>query len=251
MDADGRKHYRVTPDQQQSLDVTVQTADGQTFSAELLDITVEGAGTRFRRDAGPTLALGQAATLTFTSARLHQPIHVHAKVRSRAELGAFRSYRYGFEFDERDELQRQLSGEIFRLFNQRLSYRVEPDPAEPIEALISLPELDAAAPHPVADSIARGQVKDICGIGAAVLLDRVVETTFAATDLVEVSFKLPLRSTDVRLMAWIRHRELQDEYVCYGLEFDAARSKHFTQQQNEILKYARRRQLAEPPRRLR
>ena len=251
MDADGRKHYRVTPDQQQSLDVTVQTADGQIFSAELLDITVEGAGTRFRRDAGPTLALGQAATLTFTSARLRQPIHVHAKVRSRAELGAFRSYRYGFEFDERDELQRQLSGEIYRLFNQRLAYRVEPDPTEPIEVLISLPEPETATPPPEAGSVARGQVKDLCGIGAAVVLERVVETTFAATDLVEIRFKLPSVATEVCLSAWIRHRELQDEYVSYGLEFDAMRSQRFIQQQNEILRYTRRRQLAEPPRRLR
>ncbi|MDX1487385.1 MAG: PilZ domain-containing protein [Acidiferrobacterales bacterium] len=250
MDADGRKHYRVTPDQQQSLDVTVQTADGQIFSAELLDITVEGAGTRFRRDAGPTLALGQAATLTFTSARLRQPIHVHAKVRSRAELGAFRSYRYGFEFDERDELQRQLSGEIFRLFNQRLFYRVEPDPAEPIEMLIRLPELDSATPRSTTDTMARGRVKDICGVGAALLLDRAVETTFAATDLVEVSFTLPSSGARVHLAAWIRHRELQDEYVCYGLEFDSVRSQQFTQQQNEILRYAKRRQLAEPPKRL-
>ena len=251
MDADGRKHYRVTPDQQQSLDVTVQTADGRIFSAELLDITVEGAGTRFRRDAGPTLALGQAATLTFTSARLRQPIQVHAKVRSRAELGAFRSYRYGFEFDERDELQRQLSGEIFSLFNQRLSYRVEPDPAEPIEMWIRLPEQDSATPHSASESMALGRVKDICGVGAALLLDREVDAIFAATDLVEVSFALSDKGARLHLAAWIRHRELQDEYVCYGLEFDSVRSQQFTQTQKEILGYAKRRQLAEPPRRLR
>lgn len=251
MDTDVRRRYRVAPDPQQSLDVTVQTADGQIFAAELLDLTVEGAGTRFRRDAGPTLALGQGATLTFTSARLLRPIHVHAKVRSRVELGAFRSYRYGFEFDERDELQRQLSGEIYRLFNQRLDYRVEPDPTEPVDALVKLYEPETTAAVTNKDFRATGQVKDICGVGAGVLLDREVETTLAATDLVVVGFRLPPNDVMLQFAAWIRHRELQEESVCYGLEFDPGRSEQFRQQQNEILKYTRRRRLAEPPKRLR
>jgi hypothetical protein len=251
MDTDGRRRYRVAPEQQQSLDVTVQTADGQIFAAELLDLTIEGAGTRFRRDAGPTLALGQGATLTFTSARLLRPIHVHAKVRSRVELGAFRSYRYGFEFDERDELQRQLSGEIHRLFNQRLDYRVEPDAAEPVEATIKLYEAEPSAALTNSDFQATGRVKDICGVGAAVLLDREVETTLAATDLVAVGFRLPPNDVMLQFTAWIRHRELHEESVCYGLEFDSGRSDQFQQQQNEILKYTRRRRLAEPPKRLR
>jgi hypothetical protein len=251
MDTDGRRRYRVAPDQQQSLDVTVQTADGQIFAAELLDLTIEGAGTRFRRDAGPTLALGQGATLTFTSARLLRPIHVHAKVRSRVELGAFRSYRYGFEFDERDELQRQLSGEIHRLFNQRLDYRVEPDAAEPVEAMIKLYEAEPSAAPMNSDFRAIGRVKDICGVGAAVLLDREVETTLAATDLVAIDFRLPPNDVMLQFTAWIRHRELHEESVCYGLEFDSGRSDQFRRQQNEILKYTRRRRLAEPPKRLR
>ncbi len=117
--------------------------------------------------------------------------------------------------------------------------------------LITLPELDPATPGSTADTMARGRVKDICGVGAALLLDRTVETTFAATDLVEVSFTLPSTGARVHLAAWIRHRELQDDYVCYGLEFDSGRSQQFSRQQNEILKYAKRRRLAEPPKRLR
>ncbi len=245
-DVDVRRHYRVAPAEQHNVDVTVSTADGQSFPAELLDITIEGAGTRFRREVGPTLAIGQPATLTFKSARLQKPIRVQAKVRSRVELGAFRSYRYGFEFDERDELERQLSGEIYRLFNQRSIYRVEPDPAQPIAVVIQPAASEAVAPA-VAGFEAHGFVKDLSSVGAAVLVDRKAEVTLAATDLVEVSFRLPGAARALHFTAWIRHRELQDERVCYGLEFDAARSQRFQHEQNELLKYARRRQLAEPP----
>ncbi|MFQ5937620.1 MAG: PilZ domain-containing protein [Acidiferrobacterales bacterium] len=250
MDVEGRKFYRVTPDQPHSLDITVETADGETFPAELLDLTVEGAGTRFRREAGPTLAIGQGARLTFKSARFRRPIHVHAKVRSRVELGAFRSYRYGFEFDERDELQRQLSGEIHRLFNQRLAYRVEPDPADPVDAEITLDLGDPPLLSASDDFRAHGRVRDLCASGTAILVDRSVETTLAATDLVAVSFQLPTSGVELQFSAWIRHRELQGERVCYGLEFDADRSQRFNTQQGEIMKYVKRRQLAEPPKRL-
>lgn len=249
MDTDARRHYRVTPADQHTVEVSVSTADGQAFPAELLDITIEGAGTRFLREAGPTLAVGQAATLTFKSARLRRPIRVQAKVRSRVELGAFRSYRYGFEFDGREELEQQLGGEIYRLFNQRNIYRVEPDPEQPIEAVIHLSEYDSATPASAAGFEAHGHLKDLSTVGAAVLVDRRAESTLAATDLVELSFRLPGSGRALRLTAWIRHRELQDEHVCYGLEFDPMRSEAFARDEHELLKYARRRQLAEAPKR--
>lgn len=244
MELEGRKRYRVTPADEHSLSVTVKTVDGQSYAGELLDLTIEGAGTRFLRDAGPTLAVGQAATLTFTSARLHKPIRVPAKVRSRAELGAFRSYRYGFEFDDFEALSRRLSREISQLFNQRTLYRVTPDPAAPVHALIRLPE------KPIAQGAfeAAGTVRDICGVGLAIVVNRDVETALAATDFVEICLQLPPRDNLLQLASWIRHRELLDEGVCYGLEFDTNRSNAFQQQQNEILRYVRRRQLQESPR---
>jgi hypothetical protein len=246
VDAEGRRHYRVTPGEEYTLDVTVETVDGRSFPGELLDITIEGAGTRFLRQAGPALAVGQSATLTFTSARLRHPIHVRAKVRSRAELGAFRSYRYGFEFDEREELARQLSGEIHQLFNQRGIYRVQPDPAQPLSIVITLLPEDHSGPEGF-ETV--GTVKDISIVGAAILVDRSAETTLAATDLIQAMFRLPSSSSALRFAAWIRHRELQDNCVCYGLEFNSIQSANFKQQQNEVLKYARRRRLAEPPKR--
>jgi c-di-GMP-binding flagellar brake protein YcgR len=256
MDVEGRKRYRVTPDEAHTLAITVKTAEGETFTGELLDITIDGAGTRFPRDIGPTLAVGQPATLTFTSLRLRKPIQVNAKVRSRVELGAFRSYRYGFEFSEWQELQRRLSGEIHELFNQRMSYRVEPDPAQPIEAIVKLTQADRLAVHDAPPKVpeefkAVASVKDISAIGTAILIDREAEVTLAATDVVEVSFQLPISDKTVELVSWIRNRQLQDESVCYGLEFDADRSEYFERQQNEIIKYITRRRLEEPPKRLR
>lgn len=256
MDLDGRKRYRVTPDEAYTLAVTVKTADGETFAGELLDIAIDGAGTRFPRDVGPTLAVGQTATLTFTSVRLRKPIQVHAKVRSRVELGAFRSYRYGFEFNEWEELERRLSGEIHELFNQRVSYRVEPDPVQPMEAVLKLTHasqlLVRDAPADEAGEFeAVGQIKDISAIGIAIIIDREVEVTLASTDLVDVSFRLPKSDKTVQLVSWIRNRELQGDNVCYGLEFDPDQSEYFTGQQNEIVKYIKRRRLEEPPKTLR
>ena len=245
MDREGRKSYRVPLGDEYSLDVVVKTASGETFSGELLDITAEGAGTRFKREVGPTLAVGEPTTLTFTSARLRTPIKVCAKVRSRTEMGSFRSYRYGFEFEEWQELQRRLSGEIHRLFNQRSLYRVEPDPAEPVDAQIRVsPESFPDLPQQFEAS---GRVKNISAVGIAVLVDHEVETKLAAIDQVITAFQLPASDRRLEVVSWIRNRQLQDDRVCYGLEFDKDRSKDFDEQNSEIVKYVRRRQLEESP----
>jgi c-di-GMP-binding flagellar brake protein YcgR len=246
MDREGRKSYRVPLGDEYSLDVVVKTASGETFPGELLDITAEGAGTRFKREVGPTLAVGEPTTLTFTSARLRNPIKVCAKVRSRTESGSFRSYRYGFEFDEWQELQRRLSGEIHRLFNQRSLYRVEPDPAEPVDVQIRVvaPESFPDLPQPFE---ANGRVKNISPVGIAILVDHEVETKLAAIDQVITAFQLPASDRMLEIVSWIRNRRLQDDRVCYGLEFDEDRSKDFGKQNSEIVKYVRRRQLEEPP----
>ncbi len=248
MDREGRKSYRVPLGDEHSLDVLVKTASGETFSGELLDITAEGAGTRFKREVGPTLAVGEPTTLTFTSARLRSPIKICAKVRSRTELGSFRSYRYGFEFDEWQELQRRLSGEIHRLFNQRSVYRVQPDPAKPVDARIRVsPESFPDLPQQYE---ANGRVKNISPVGIAILVDHDVETKLAAIDQVITVFQLPASDQMLEVVSWIRNRQLQDDRVCYGLEFDQDRSKDFEKQNSEIIKYVRHRQLEEQPKKL-
>ncbi|MFQ5754950.1 MAG: PilZ domain-containing protein [Acidiferrobacterales bacterium] len=252
MKGNSRKHYRVTPDEAQSLEVLVATMDGGTFPGELLDITIEGAGTRFRRDAGPTLAVGQTAVLTFTSVRLRQPIKVRAKVRSRVEMGAFRSYRYGFEFGQWDDQERRLSWEIRRLFNQRGGYRAEPRPTAPIAAVLRIAQ-DEQFPQSGGTGGIRGKfetagvIKDLSTTGIAIAVDREAETTLATADLVEITFQLPNSATKLRLTGWIRHRELDEDRVCYGIEYDLNRSKQFKRQHGAITSYIRRRQLEEPP----
>jgi len=250
--ANERKHYRVTPDDAQSLEVLVATTDGGAFPGELLDITIEGAGTRFRRDAGPTLAVGQIATLTFSSGRLREPIKVRAKVRSRVEMGAFRSYRYGFEFDRWDDQQRRLSWEIRRLFNQRGGYRAEPNAAERIGAVITVAH-DAQSLRPgepptaPSEFEAAGIIKDLSTTGIAIVVDREAEATLATADLVEVSFQLAPGANKLRMAGWIRHRELDKDGVSYGIEFDPDYTAGYERQHGAITSYIRRRQLEDSP----
>jgi len=54
----------------------------------------------------------------------------------------------------------------------------------------------------------------------------------------------------LEVVSWIRNRQLQDDRVCYGLEFDQDRSKDFEKQNSEIIKYVRHRQLEEQPKKL-
>ncbi len=237
MDRERRKIYRVVPDDAHRLEVTVRTEDGKAFRGEVLDVTIDGAGTRFERETGPVFGLGHSVTLIFSAPWLDEPVEVSAKVRSRVERGKSRHYRYGFVLDQSVELEKRLPGGVFRLSNRRVAYRVSPDPTKPVAVAIKVP--GARTPKVTA------RLKDISVSGLALLVDPEAESTLGELDVIEMSFRLPTSDKDFQLVGWIRSRELVNEHARYGVEFDDKRSKHFARRRDEIFAYVADRQRQE------
>jgi hypothetical protein len=171
---------------------------------------------------------------------LQTPLQVGACATSRADSGELRNYHYQLNF-ESEEQKRRLSREAERVRDQRMASRVKPSTAEPVAVRVEL------ATHKEDQPVAQdgfeviGNLKNISAGGAAVLVERNAETVLATTDVVNVSFELPQGSRPLRLRGWIRHRELQDNLMSYGLEFDRAPIGDFTQQLDEIVRYIARR----------
>ena len=237
MDRERRKVYRVVPDDAHRLDIAVKTEDGKAFRGEVLDVAIDGAGTRFERETGPVFGLGHSVALIFSAPWLDEPIEVSGKVRSRIELGEYRQYRYSFEFDQSAELQKRLPEGVFRLFNRRCAYRTSPDPAKPVAVVIKPPGVGMAK--------VTARLKDISVSGLALLVDPEAENTLGELDVIEMSFRLPTSDQDFQLVGWIRSRELVNEHARYGVEFDDKRSKHFARRRDEIFAYVADRQRQE------
>lgn len=216
--------------------------------SEVLNVNIAGAAMRLPREAGPALAIGQPVTLTFTGAHLPDPLQVHAKV----VACSFQHGRCGVEFVGSEGLHKRLSPKAYSLFNRRAAYRVKLSPAELAVVAIKLLKVDwipssrpsAQGPPPANEYV--GQLKDISATGIAIWVDLKVSAILKFSQLLEISFGLPPSSEPLlRLTCWVRHSQAQGELVCYGLEFDRVRSKHFQRQQDKIAEYVMRRQREE------
>jgi PilZ domain len=219
------------------LEVAAMTANGDTTTGKLMDLTLEGAAVGFPRYEEPPLPVGSRSTLIFTAPWLQTPLQVGACATSRADNGELRNYHYQFEF-ESEEQRRRFSREAERVRDQRTANRVKPSTAEPVVVRVKLAGQEPSDSGSRADDFeVIGKLKNISTGGAAVLLERAAETVLAATDVTEVSFQLLQGSKTLQLRTWIRHRELRGDLMSYGLEFDTTHAEDFTQQLDEIVRY--------------
>lgn len=227
MDSDGQGEVH-------GLEVAAMTADGNTALGKLIDLTVESAAVSFPRYADAALPVGSRSTLIFTAPWLQTPLQVGASATSRADSGELRKYYYQLHF-ESEEQRRRLSREAGRVRDQRMASRVRPSATEPVVVRVELTgEHQSSSDNAVE---LKGSLKNISVGGAAVLIDREAEAALATTDVIDVSFQLPQGSKLLRLRGWIRHRELQDDLMSYGLEFDRTHAEDFAEQLDEIVRY--------------
>ncbi|MHC4415811.1 MAG: PilZ domain-containing protein [Planctomycetota bacterium] len=231
MDIGRRAQYRVELDEAAGLRVTIPNPKGRPFVGRLLDVSADGAGARFQAPEFPELAVGQEVNLIMTSDRLKSSLKVAARVQHRAEEEGFR--RYGFRFLRREQLEAQLSPALRQLFNRRKAVRVSPDTRS------SVPTALEAAPG---GPSAKARLEDLSALGAGVSLEAEAEAVFATTTRVGISLSLPGCRDPVDLVGHIRYRRLVGARIHYGIEFDAALSRHFEQQQEAITEYVMQRQ---------
>ena len=161
-----REVYRVTPVEQDGLELALMPAPGETFQGAVLSLSVKGAGTFFPRDGSPALNIGERTTLRFAAPWLSEPLEIQATVRSRVEMGLFR--RYGFEFEI---VEGSIPEHAYRLFNRRRAVRVQPPEGEAMEVTITSSS----------GSQVSGLLTDISATGIGVLVVATVDVSFAGS----------------------------------------------------------------------
>jgi hypothetical protein len=223
------------------LEVAAMTADGDTICGKLVDLTGDGAAVSFPRYADATLLVGARSTLIFTAPWLQTPLQVGARATSRVDSGELCNYYYQLHF-ESEEQKRRLSREAERVRDQRMASRVSPSATEAVVVRVEVAYEQRFQSDVQADNSATlGSLKNISTGGLAVLVESRAEAVLAKSDVIDVSFQLPQGSRSLHLRGWIRHRELQGDLMCYGLEFDRTHAEDFAQQLEEIVGYIARR----------
>ena len=226
-----RQHYRAQLGQGSGLQVNILKEGATPIVGEALDVSIGGTRVQASSPDGPVLVMGDDVQLTFTSDQLEQPLVVPARTVHRAEEDGTRTY--GFQFTDRTLLENQLAGDIYRIFNRRGSYRVQPPDELPIEVTL---ETDGE------NKRLRGRMVDISPRGMGVLAPVEAASAFLGIDRIMVSFTLPTSPDPVRLEDIIRSRRLTATGVRYGIALDFQASAQPEAQQNTIIDYVVQRQ---------
>ena len=239
MQPDRREQCRVDVGEGKELEVSVRASGRPSFSGQAVDLSVDGAGLRvlslgFPPSAGPVLGVGEETELTLTFAALKKELVVSARVTNRTDEEESR--RYGFQFTNRQQLEEQLWPALYRFFNRRAAYRVEPAPDCPVEVTLERTSGGMRVQAPLLD-ISAG------GMGLRVPAE--AESAFAESDRIRVSTSLPGCREPLNLTAIIRNRRLAGAEVHYGLEFDWPGTENRQRQQDAIIAFVMKRQRAD------
>ena len=228
---DRRGAYRVQPDKDASVAMAISTPGGDIWADEIVDLSLEGAHTRFPVGPTPVLAPGARVEVLVNSPQFRDGMTLQARVVACTLKNGGRDYR--FRFEQPESLERHGSEELFALFNRRGAWRgVEPSEEDPLFASIYLApdRLDDDEAHVV-------RVQNISTQGMCIIADPDLDDTLQLIESVRVDMELPGVESSLDLIARVRYRCKRGGVVLYGLYFDPVRSENRLDQAEDIFEY--------------
>ena len=203
--------------------------DKGPLPTRLIDVSAGGAALEVEHD-GAEVRTNQETVLRFFVGSGDACFDMHGIIRNvRSSEG--RS-TLGIEFTDPSLLQLHLPPSLFKLFNRRRSFRVNPAPDEPITVSLRRSSDNLRLKLGMADISAEGVgatgANPSCGL-------LVVE------DRVEIRFSLPGASREVVFQAIVRSVVSREPIWRVGLSF-AETSPQFARHQNAVQDYVLRRQ---------
>ncbi len=212
----------------QPLRIAVQPEAGTVVVGEVVDASPRGTSVRFHQEGAPRFALGDMAKLSVSSPAIRSAIALAAKVVSRGESEAHRTY--GFELFRRSDEEREMARAYLNLIGRRNAFRAELRAEEDVAVAVF-----AQARGESHELI--GTILDVSVGGLRVRLKADADRILYAHDVLEIRFELPGRDTLFMFAAEIRHRVETPSGVAYGLRFDPQHSPDFVEQLEQVSEF--------------
>ena len=223
-----RAVYRVEPE---SDGLTIaMVIDEQTWIAErVVDVTINGAAALFPKEGIPELAEGKTVRLRVNIPGKTTPITIEASIVASAFTDD-EEWKYSFRFDRSDALLNELSQDLHSLFNRREAYRISRDAAD------SNVGIELEFPPQFNDDVRyHVGMKDLSLTGAAILTSEDLDEDLVDTEFVKLFVTLPNHAEPLQLGARLRHREVHNNVITYGVKFDPKSSTDYAAYAEEIL----------------
>lgn len=190
--------------------------EGLEGEPELVGITADGAQLAYRVNDCPDMAVGQVVDLRVGASELGDGLVVGAVIHHRVERESDRLF--DFRFLDPTGFKSQLPDDLRRLVDHRHAYRMQPDPAAPIDVSVHAPSMGIRA---------QAQLIDISVTGIGIAVTAGVEAELRAVNKLELSFRLPPTHQLAKVMGYVRHRRLASDGIRYGVELDERLTEDF------------------------
>ena len=191
---------------------------------EVYDLTADGVGAVFRREAVASLGLGERVRLEFQALLLVEPLVVEAAVRWRKD--GVPQCRVGFQFLNSQDVLDRVPHVLRREFDRRTVQRV------PMEGRIEVSFRAGAS-----SAWASGILRDLSTAGAGLRIPIEAAEGLEVGDSIEIEIRLPGSFGPIRLTCTARNLRTEAEEVHCGVEFDEARSLRFEEQRGRLAEF--------------
>jgi|GEM_PF-3789147 len=219
-----RKLYRVDIGANVGLRCVLCGKGNIEIGVELVDLSYAGAGMMVPPSIRQTLSEGQHIALKFESAAVDWRISASGCIQNIIEIDD--NFRIGVEFSDLSAVTAQLTPAIQPLFNRRRAYRISTQILGEVSCKWS--------PIDRTDTGTRkGHVLDVSGTGIAISVKTRDADILAKGDRYRVHFVIRDNSInfDFDLIAYLRHRADEEDFIRLGFEFENDGSNFFQEQE--------------------
>jgi hypothetical protein len=224
-----RAHYRSELGSNHSLEITLEPPDRSLIPAELVNLTVRGAGVRVPAETATGLEGDDVLEVCISSKRDRWTIKTPAVVRQVNEERGHLSC--GIEFINLGNLYSQMEDALGRYFNRRAHLRVHPHFDRPDSVTLSS-----------MGNKMMGTVYDLTTHGLGIVLSHVEAAPLKLETEARVSLQLGRKKAVLDGPTVIRHRRKLSMGELVGVEFDLEHESGFGQHQKLLGEYCAKRE---------
>lgn len=234
MTQDRRLHYRVSPNAEREVVITVITDDGLAHRVAVIDISAGGVALAVDAKMSLPVAESELITIRFESKKIGSILDIPSQIRHIKTLDDQKVVVYGVGFVNWSTHRNDLTPKLRALFNEREAVRVDPQDNQEIEVELVLSGTG---------SIVTGLLRDVSMLGIGVWVSSFEETPPMPGDDVTLSLTLPNHETPMQILATVQYRQPAGDQTRIGLKIGASSIQPTTTHEKTLTSYVMARQL--------
>ena len=233
MTQDRRLHYRVSPNTEREIVITVITEDNSIHRVAVIDISAGGVALAVDAKMELPVAESDLITIRFESKKIGSTLDIPSQVRHIKNLEEQKVVMYGVGFVHWSTNRSDLTPKLRALFNQREAVRVDPQDNEEIEVRLVLSGTG---------KILTGLLRDISMFGVGVWVSSIEDTLPTTGEQVVLDLTLPDHGEPMQIVAMVQYQQPVGDQTRVGLQVCTPDTQRRKAQEKTLTSYVMARQ---------